>query len=70
MEHDYTSKTHEELVVLIATLKAENEKLREERNEQAVNLKQHIVRFAELREMFAKLQSEVHLLVKRVASKS
>jgi DNA-binding protein H-NS len=70
MEHDYTSKTHEELVVLIATLKAENEKLREERNEQAVDLKQHISRFSEMREMFAKLRSEVDLLVKRAASKS
>lgn len=70
MEHDYTSKTHEELVVLIATLKAENEKLREERNEQAVDLKQHISRFAELREHFAQLRSEVDLLVKRATSKS
>ena len=70
MEHDYTSKTHEELVVLIATLKAENEKLREERNEQAVDLKQHIARFSELREHFAKLRSEVDLLVKRAASKA
>jgi hypothetical protein len=65
MEQDYKGKTTEELIGIIRLIKAENEKLREERNEQAVDLKQHIARFAELREHFAKLRSEVDLLVKR-----
>jgi DNA-binding protein H-NS len=65
MEQDYKGKTTEELIGIIRLIKAENEKLREERNEQAVELKQHISRFSDLREQFAKLRNEVDLLVKR-----
>lgn len=65
MEKDYTKHTQAELIGIIHLLKAENETLRTERNEQAVEMKQHVVRFSDLREQFAKLRNEVDLLVKR-----
>lgn len=65
MDKDYSKHTHAELIGIIRLVKAENEKLREERNEQAVDLKQHVARFEELRGQFARLRSEVDLLVKR-----
>lgn len=65
MDQDYTHKTKEELVVIARALRTENERLREERNAQALELKQHVVRFSELREKFAVLRNEVDLLVKR-----
>lgn len=69
MDKDYSKHTHTELVGIIRLIKAENEKLREERNEQAVELKQHVARFHDLREMFAKLRNEVDLLVRRTKDK-
>ena len=69
MEPDYTKHTPAQLIAIIDMLKAENERLREERNVHADELKKHVQRFVELRENFARLKSEVELLVKRSENK-
>ena len=59
------NKTPKELIAIIQSLQSDNEKLIEEHQKQALEMKQHTIKFMELRSRFELLNSLMEeLLVK------
>ena len=52
-------KTYDELLEQVGVLIRENERLREERNQQADELIKHVKKFEEFRAQYQKLQDEI-----------